>query len=347
MADAIIDDWISSSNYPPAEGQPAADGSTVQTVPEPAATTEAPAEPTPEVPEQDRDSSGKFRHGHRARSHAASPEDIPRISKLTARAKTAEEERDRIKTELEALKAKPAPAQSAGIPPSSSRLPDRTAAEQAPPVAVVPQVPLTRAKPTEDQIGTTYNTYADFVEDLADWRYEQREARSKVEQATQTRLQHAETRFTAYQQQKPAFLAAHADYPTILAAVAHIGMPPVMMDAVLESDRPHEIEYWLGTHADEFASLAQEATGLPHTAQIAKMIQRVLESKLPGAPALRSNSRDLAGSTGSAAPRGTTPAPRPPNPVRTGATPPAEDIGPGDDHSFEDHERLFGRRRRR
>lgn len=34
----------------------------------------------------------------------------------------------------------------------------------------------TRPKPREDEIGAKYATYADFAEDLADWKYEQRDA---------------------------------------------------------------------------------------------------------------------------------------------------------------------------
>ncbi len=46
----------------------------------------------------------------------------------------------------------------------------------APAVAVNAVQPpaATRTKPSEDQVGSKYQTYADFVEDLADWKAEQR-----------------------------------------------------------------------------------------------------------------------------------------------------------------------------
>lgn len=55
----------------------------------------------------------------------------------------------------------------------------RQTAPQTPQAAPSPSngaLPPTRPKPSEDQIGTTYPTYADFAEDLADWKYEQRQA---------------------------------------------------------------------------------------------------------------------------------------------------------------------------
>jgi len=40
----------------------------------------------------------------------------------------------------------------------------------------------TRPKPTEEEVGTKYQSYADFVEDLADWKVEQREAKTNLKQ---------------------------------------------------------------------------------------------------------------------------------------------------------------------
>lgn len=54
----------------------------------------------------------------------------------------------------------------------------------------------TRPKPTEDEIGTKYQSYPEFVEDLADWKLEQREAVQAERQ---------------YQQQLAARHNAHAD----------------------------------------------------------------------------------------------------------------------------------------
>jgi len=68
----------------------------------------------------------------------------------------AEKERDELKAQLAAAKQPPADPKPRELEPE-------------------PKAPvLTRNKPVEDEIGTKYQSYADFVEDLADWKAEQR-----------------------------------------------------------------------------------------------------------------------------------------------------------------------------
>lgn len=77
----------------------------------------------------------------------------------TAKERTAREALEREVTELRAKVQ--TPAQPATPDPAKE-----------PAKAAEP----TRAKPSEDEIGTKYQSYADFTEDLADWKYEQRQA---------------------------------------------------------------------------------------------------------------------------------------------------------------------------
>ncbi len=91
-----------------------------------------------------------------------------RFSDLTAerdaqiqRAATAERERDELRAQMAQRRTDQAPA----------AVPSPAAAQPVPPAA-----PLTRAKPTEAEVGAKYESYADFVEDLADWKAEQRMA---------------------------------------------------------------------------------------------------------------------------------------------------------------------------
>ena len=71
----------------------------------------------------------------------------------------------------------------------------RLRAATAPPPTPPPAAPA-RQKPTEDEIGTKYATYADFTEDLADWKYEQRQAAAvaQQQQAEQARAEDARKR---------------------------------------------------------------------------------------------------------------------------------------------------------
>ncbi len=46
-----------------------------------------------------------------------------------------------------------------------------------------------RPKPSEEEVGTTYKTYGDYVEDLTEWKAEQREHRSNQERAHASRVE--------------------------------------------------------------------------------------------------------------------------------------------------------------
>lgn len=101
-----------------------------------------------------------------ATSAAVTPE-IPkptrgqkRFSELSQAAKDAAARADAAERERDELKARLAQ------PPVAE--PQR---QQAPQVAATA---ATRTKPVEDEIGTKYQTHSDFMEDLADWKVEQR-----------------------------------------------------------------------------------------------------------------------------------------------------------------------------
>lgn len=71
----------------------------------------------------------------------------------------------------------------------------------------------TRAKPSEDEIGTKYENYAAFVEDLTDWKVEQREARARVTEERTTR----ETELTKHVE---SFRKHFTDDPTLASQIA-------------------------------------------------------------------------------------------------------------------------------
>lgn len=95
-----------------------------------------------------------------------------RFSKLTSELEetkkareAAERERDEFKQKWESAQKAPVaePVRSTGTP-----LPTRAPVEA-------------REKPKEDEVGTKYQTYADFIEDLADWKAEQRLAKENFD----------------------------------------------------------------------------------------------------------------------------------------------------------------------
>jgi hypothetical protein len=310
-------------------------------------------EPTPEKPvaadplpdASARDDQGRFAKTprHRARSQQANPEDVPRIRDLTAKLRQAEAERDEWKA-----KHTPPPARDdrAPVGPALPQGPVASEASRpaAPPHAWTP--PPTRTKPSEDEIGDKYATYADFSEDLADWKYEQREAAREAKQAQEQQQKTHHERLTAYATKTQEARKVYPDFDAVLASADHILYPDVFRDAILSSDRSADLAYWLASHQDEYRSLAEEARSVNHPSAI-NLVRKVLESKLPVAAQQRSpaNGSGMAVSTGSASrPPVLVAAPRPPNPVRTGPQKIGDDP-PEDDDSLESHESYFYKRK--
>jgi hypothetical protein len=83
-----------------------------------------------------------------------------KIDAQTAKQRQAERERDEYRTRLEAL--------------------ERAQPKREEPAKAEPQ--YTRAKPTEAEIGSKYADYPAYIEDLTDWKLEQRDAQQAAQQ---------------------------------------------------------------------------------------------------------------------------------------------------------------------
>lgn len=303
----------------------------------PSASTPSPAEEAESAapPASDpatRDETGRFTKGqrHRAKSQQASAGDVPRIQELTAKLRAAEAERD-------ALRSRPMP-QAPPPPPQARQEP-----AQAPPL------PQTRPKPSEDAIGDTYPTYAAYVEDLADWKIEQREALREAKQQHDQQQQTYRQWSTQYQQSAATVKARYPDFDAQLEAANQrtaaqgLTVPRVLLDAIVSSERGPEIEYYLATHHDDYTALIQDAWQVNAYSAIG-MVRRVLESKLPVASAQRTPGAAAAGTGSAPSLNLVSPAPRPPNPVRTGPLKNGDDP-PDEDDGLDAHERFFNKRR--
>lgn len=265
---------------------------------------------------------------HRAKSQQAGPEDVPRIQALT-------KEKRQLEEKLAALEARvnqPAPVAPRQAP----------AVAQREPAAAGDAIPPTRPKPTEDMIGATYATYADMVEDLSNWTFEQRQAKWERDQQ-QTQFQAEQTR--AQQEWNQAhqtfgtrvgeFMKTHPDYQAKLDSVLPLNIPPAAYQAILKHDNGPAFVYHLVNHPDQLAEMVFLMDGKPPSDDHVALATRWLSS------------RTQAASTGSAVPTPPqTLAAHPPNPVRTGPTKTSGDL-PGDDASLADHEKAYGRARRR
>lgn len=185
-----------------------------------------------------------------------------RYSQLTAerdeakaKAEAAEKERDELRAKLAQPVVEPQPGRAAIV---TTPTPEAQAAP----------LPETRKKPTEDEVGTKYQSYADFAEDLADWKIEQRlqaldldgRVKSGIEadrahQALDRRvgeMRHRATKlypdFNDILEKGPgANVDLSADEKTARAR----------MNAILNLPEPEHILYALGKDAEETSRLAK------------------------------------------------------------------------------------------
>lgn len=87
---------------------------------------------------------------------------------------------------------------------------DGNRAESSPAPANPPQ--YTRPKPSEDEIGTKYENYAAFVEDLTDWKVEQREADAQRTQRESELTRSQSERATQFQERIKAAESADPEF---------------------------------------------------------------------------------------------------------------------------------------
>ena len=193
---------------------------------------DGPAAPRDEPASQQPPPNGKVSRGQHRFSELTSQRD-----KALNKALEVARERDDLRAKLEAA-SRPAP------PPVA--MPDPV----APPRPAASEV-QTRTKPSENEVGSKYETYADFIEDLADWKAEQRLAaqnfdakiRQSIEadRASRTRDEHS---LKSIERGR----SRYADFDTVLKAATHFqsnDWPTYMGEAIDALEQPEHIYYQL------------------------------------------------------------------------------------------------------
>ena len=176
---------------------------------------------------------------------AATPSAVEPVKKTRGQKRfdelTAERENEKRRADAAEAKIKEIEAKAAPVPTVAS-----VAAAAA---AVVPPAP-SRAKPVETEVGVKYQTYSDFVEDLADWKAEQRELklrrdldaqstqRIEADRATRTRMDFVNT--TVF----PAGRAAYPDFDAVLNSNTTM-TPGIVHEAILRLPNPEHALYAL------------------------------------------------------------------------------------------------------
>jgi uncharacterized protein YozE (UPF0346 family) len=108
-------------------------------------------------------------------------------------------------------------------------------------------------KPDPDK----FETVADYLEAVADWKYEQRvqkaEADKKVAEAKST----YEKSISTFQEKRDEFKKSVADYDEALDSVEHIPLSVALHDFILESEHGPQLAYELAKNPDEYERVSK------------------------------------------------------------------------------------------
>ena len=122
---------------------------------------------------------------------------------------------------------------------------------------------------------------------MARWTFEQL---SQQQESTRK----AQERQRSFAEKETAFAAEHPDYEAV-AKAPHVPITQAVAEEILQSDNPPAVAYYLGSHLDEAAAIAQMSP-----AQISRAIGRI-EGRL-SAPASSEAPRQIEPKTVSRAP---------------------------------------------
>jgi len=193
-----------------------------------------------------------------------------RIAQEIEKRKAVESRAAELEAQLNALRAQPAKVEKVDTP-----------------------APVVRAKPKEEEVGTKYQTYADFIEDLADWKAEQRLGAVKpanldelVEQKLAQREQQRQQSqaMDAHLGRVAAVREQHDDYDDKVSAAdqalaaAGLTLSEASAKAILGSEHSGSLVYWLATHPTEYLQLARDTQSLGVAA--VPLVRQLLEARL-------------------------------------------------------------------
>jgi hypothetical protein len=187
-----------------------------------------------------------------------------RFSELTRAAKDAEARAATLEAELQTYKtqAPAAPAVASPLAPSSPSVPNGGDSGRS------TTAPTGRAQPSEDEVGTKYKTYAEFVVDSARWVAEQSatdidaRVRQSIEadRATRDFLAHAESTWAKGRKVYADFDAQRTNGPG-----SQVPMDHAKIQAILHHPQSEHVQYAIvkdGALAQRLASMGPIEFGL-------------------------------------------------------------------------------------
>lgn len=109
------------------------------------------------------------------------------------------------------------------------------------------QIAPTRPKP--DPNDAKYKTYDDYVEDLADWKTEQRLAADKAAATEREQNERLREKFDNFRAQQQKAAAKYDDWDEVMSN-KDIVLPEVMNVAVVDFENGADVAYYVATHPD-------------------------------------------------------------------------------------------------
>jgi hypothetical protein len=166
---------------------------------------------------------------------------------------TAEERIAQLEATIEKIR------KGSGIEPKPKA---ESASAKPEPQSVEPQYTRPKPKPEGNgPDGKPYATYEDYIEDLSDWKGEQREAKSQREAAQQAQAKEFNTKVNEARSRYENF--DEVVKPTATAINTDAAIPQVIKTLLSESDVLPDILFTLGSDPAELAKFVQMAKETP------------------------------------------------------------------------------------
>lgn len=145
---------------------------------------------------------------------------------------------------------------------------------EAPRVEPAKEAPVTRAKPTPDLLGTKYPTYEDYIEDLADWKAEQRLANVDFDARIRERIESDRATRTLQDKIRDVFAAGPKVYSDFDAVLSHstIEFTPDKQQAILNAPNPEHLMYALAKDDALAQRLATEPDPMRFGFELARLV---------------------------------------------------------------------------
>lgn len=111
----------------------------------------------------------------------------------------------------------------------------------------------TAGKPDPDK----FETVAEYLEAVADWKYEQRIQKAEADKKIAEAKTEQQKKISTFQEKREEFKKSVADYDEALESVEHIPLSVALHDFILESEYGPQLAYELAKNPEEYERVAK------------------------------------------------------------------------------------------